>query len=69
MQDDEKEKKNIRVLLTEPSLTSVCTSWQRWFRIRDTKLKTSTLPSACIIFIMASITMNVPVLPTPALEI
>lgn len=42
-------------------------SWQRCSRILLTKPKTSSLCSMCIMSIMLSMTMNVPVLPTPAL--
>lgn len=48
-------------------LTSVWMSWQRCSRILLTKPNTSTRCSTCIMSIMLSITMNVPVLPTPAL--
>lgn len=50
------------------TLTSVWMSWQRCSRILLTKPKTSTLWSMCIMSIMLSMTMNVPVLPTPALQ-
>lgn len=49
------------------TLTSVWMSWQRCSRILLTKPKTSTLCSMCIMSIMLSMTINVPVLPTPAL--
>lgn len=49
-------------------LTSVCTIWQRCARIRLTKPYTSTFLSACIMSSMASMTMKVPVRPTPALH-
>lgn len=49
-------------------LTSVWTICGRWLRILETNSKTSTFCSVCIMSIMASITMNVPVRPTPALE-
>lgn len=49
------------------TLTSVWMSWQRCSRILLTKPKTSNLCSMCIMSIMLSMTMNVPVLPTPAL--
>lgn len=50
------------------ALTSVWMSWQRCSRIRLTEPKTSTLCSTCIMSIMLSMTINVPVLPTPALR-
>lgn len=50
------------------TLTSVWMSWQRCSRIRLTEPKTSTLCSMCIMSIMLSMTINVPVLPTPALR-
>lgn len=49
------------------ALTSVWTIWQRWALILVTKPNTSTFLSAIIMSNMASITMKVPVLPTPAL--
>lgn len=49
-------------------LTSVWTICGRWLRILETNSKTSTFCSACIMSIMASITINVPVRPTPALK-
>lgn len=49
-------------------LTSVWTICGRWLRILETNSKTSTFCSACIMSIMASITINVPVRPTPALQ-
>ena len=47
--------------------TSVWTIWQRWALILVTKPNTSTFLSEFIMSNMASITMKVPVLPTPAL--
>lgn len=53
---------------SELPLTSVWMSCERCSRIFETNPNTSTFCSACIMSIMASITMKVPVLPTPALQ-
>lgn len=55
-------------ILSRLRLTSVWTSCERCSRILETNPNTSTFCSAWVMSIMASITMKVPVLPTPALQ-
>lgn len=54
--------------LSQVQLTSVWMSCERCSRILETNPNTLSFCSACIMSIMASITMKVPVLPTPALQ-